>query len=178
MRDQVVRLVREQPDAVLCTQGGGQPYGSLVALAVTAHQSSGCLCHADHHVKVPPALRLRPRLASRTACERSRKCGRRTAPGVAFGRDPRTDQNEHAVIEAVPGPCSGLVDGSVDPDHWLIRPRRVKSSRFGRGTVRAPRKTSRCYSRRTWSPCYWCSIRWKANWAGVLTWSGLVAVTA
>jgi hypothetical protein len=24
--------------------------------------------------------------------------------GVAFGRDPRTDQNEHAVIEAVPGP--------------------------------------------------------------------------
>jgi nitroimidazol reductase NimA-like FMN-containing flavoprotein (pyridoxamine 5'-phosphate oxidase superfamily) len=28
-------LVREQPYAVLCTQGAGQPYGSLVALAVT-----------------------------------------------------------------------------------------------------------------------------------------------
>jgi pyruvate,water dikinase len=40
--------------------------------------------------------------------------------GVAFGRDPRTDENDRAVIEAVPGPCSGLVDGSVDPDHWLM----------------------------------------------------------
>jgi pyruvate,water dikinase len=28
--------------------------------------------------------------------------------------------NDRAVIEAVPGPCSGLVDGSVDPDHWLL----------------------------------------------------------
>ena len=54
--------------------------------------------------------------------------------GVAFGRDPRTDQNEHAVIEAVPGPCSGLVDGSVDPDHWLIRraTRQVVTFRPGR----------------------------------------------
>ena len=41
--------------------------------------------------------------------------------GVAFGRDPRTDQNDYAVIEAVPGPCAGLVSGSVDPDHWLLR---------------------------------------------------------
>ena len=40
--------------------------------------------------------------------------------GVAFGRDPRTDQNDRAVIEAVPGPCAGLVSGSVDPDHWLM----------------------------------------------------------
>ena len=40
--------------------------------------------------------------------------------GVSFGRDPRSEQNDHAVIEAVPGTCSGLVDGSVDPDHWLI----------------------------------------------------------
>lgn len=31
----VRRLVREQPYAVLCTQGQGQPYGSLVAFAVT-----------------------------------------------------------------------------------------------------------------------------------------------
>ena len=34
LRDIVARLVAEQPYAVLCTQGGGQPYGSLVALAV------------------------------------------------------------------------------------------------------------------------------------------------
>ncbi len=35
LRNLVARLVREQSYAVLCTQGGGQPYGSLVALAVT-----------------------------------------------------------------------------------------------------------------------------------------------
>ena len=34
LRDELARLVGEQPYAVLCTQGGGQPYGSLVALAV------------------------------------------------------------------------------------------------------------------------------------------------
>lgn len=35
LRDQIAKLVREQPYAVLCTQGGGQPYGSLVAVAAT-----------------------------------------------------------------------------------------------------------------------------------------------
>jgi pyruvate,water dikinase len=40
--------------------------------------------------------------------------------GVAFGRDPRTDQNEHAVIEAVPGPCSGLVDLLQDGDRVTV----------------------------------------------------------
>ncbi len=40
LRDQVAQLVREQPYAVLCTQGGGQPYGSLVALAVTTDLSA------------------------------------------------------------------------------------------------------------------------------------------
>jgi hypothetical protein len=35
LRDQIAQLVREQPYAVLCTQGGGQPYGSLVAVAAT-----------------------------------------------------------------------------------------------------------------------------------------------
>lgn len=34
------RLVSEQPYAVLCTQGEGQPYGSLVALAVTEDLTS------------------------------------------------------------------------------------------------------------------------------------------
>ena len=40
LRHQIERLVREQPYAVLCTQGAGQPYGSLVALAVTEDLSS------------------------------------------------------------------------------------------------------------------------------------------
>jgi pyruvate,water dikinase len=39
--------------------------------------------------------------------------------GVAFGRDPRPGR-EHAIVEAVPGPCRLLVDGAVDPDHWEI----------------------------------------------------------
>ncbi len=58
---------------------------------------------------------LRSRMAVLIQEMRTEDCS-----GVAFGRDPRTEQNEHAVVEAVPGPCSGLVDGSVDPDHWLI----------------------------------------------------------
>ena len=40
--------------------------------------------------------------------------------GVAFGRDPRTPADDHAVVEAVPGPCSDLVDGNIDPDRWIL----------------------------------------------------------
>lgn len=40
--------------------------------------------------------------------------------GVAFGRDPRMEDSQNAVVEAVPGPCCELVDGSVDPDRWLV----------------------------------------------------------
>ena len=41
--------------------------------------------------------------------------------GVAFGQDPRKLQTDCAIIEAVPGQCALLVDGSVDPDRWIIR---------------------------------------------------------
>ena len=40
--------------------------------------------------------------------------------GVAFARDPRDVRKEHAIIEAVPGQCSLLVDGVVDPDRWEL----------------------------------------------------------
>ena len=40
--------------------------------------------------------------------------------GVAFGRDPRDISKDHAIIESVPGPCSLLVDGVVDPDRWEL----------------------------------------------------------
>jgi pyruvate,water dikinase len=40
--------------------------------------------------------------------------------GVAFGRDPRSPDADRAVIEAVPGPCALLVDGSLDPDRWIL----------------------------------------------------------
>ena len=36
----------------------------------------------------------------------------------------------------------------------FLAARRVKASRFGRGTARVPHTTSRCGSSRTWSPCY------------------------
>ena len=60
LRDQIAQLVGSQPYAVLCTQGGGQPYGSLVALAVTDDLASAVfatpittrkyrlLCDCDH----------------------------------------------------------------------------------------------------------------------------------
>jgi nitroimidazol reductase NimA-like FMN-containing flavoprotein (pyridoxamine 5'-phosphate oxidase superfamily) len=60
MRNMVARLVQEQPYAVLCTQGEGQPYGSLVALAVSEDLRSAVfatpittrkyrlLCDCDH----------------------------------------------------------------------------------------------------------------------------------
>ena len=40
--------------------------------------------------------------------------------GVAFGRDPREPGRDHAIVEAVPGPCGDLVDGLVDPDRWTL----------------------------------------------------------
>jgi nitroimidazol reductase NimA-like FMN-containing flavoprotein (pyridoxamine 5'-phosphate oxidase superfamily) len=60
LRDLIERLTQQQPYAVLCTQGGGQPYGSLVALAVTEDLGSAVfatpittrkyrlLCECDH----------------------------------------------------------------------------------------------------------------------------------
>ena len=41
--------------------------------------------------------------------------------GVAFGRDPRNLQADCVVVEAVPGQCALLVDGSVDPDRWTLQ---------------------------------------------------------
>lgn len=40
--------------------------------------------------------------------------------GVAFGCDPRAPGNDRQIIEAVPGPCEGLVSGMVDPDRWIL----------------------------------------------------------
>jgi len=40
--------------------------------------------------------------------------------GVAFGSDPRNPEKDHMIIEAVPGLCQDLVDGTVDPDRWIV----------------------------------------------------------
>ena len=41
--------------------------------------------------------------------------------GVAFGRDPRNLEEDCSIVEAVPGQCALLVDGSVDPDRWIVK---------------------------------------------------------
>lgn len=46
--------------------------------------------------------------------------------GVAFGCDPRTGNENLAIIESVAGPCSLLVDGVTDPDRWEIERRSGK----------------------------------------------------
>ena len=40
--------------------------------------------------------------------------------GVAFGCDPRNGDLDRAIIEAVPGVCANLVDGTTDPDRWVF----------------------------------------------------------
>ncbi len=36
IKERILHLLEQQPYAVLCTQGGGQPYGSLVAFAASS----------------------------------------------------------------------------------------------------------------------------------------------
>ncbi|MCK7494095.1 MAG: hypothetical protein MZW92_24830 [Comamonadaceae bacterium] len=59
------RLLDGQLYGVLCTQGQGQPYGSLVAYAMTPDLDVSGLRDAEGHQEVPPALRVRPRGARR-----------------------------------------------------------------------------------------------------------------
>ena len=40
---------------------------------------------------------------------------------MAFARDPRDPEADCAVVEAVPGQCALLVDGSLDPDRWMLQ---------------------------------------------------------
>jgi nitroimidazol reductase NimA-like FMN-containing flavoprotein (pyridoxamine 5'-phosphate oxidase superfamily) len=44
VRDQIRLLVQEQPFAVLCMQGKGQPYGSIVSYAISEDLSSVIFC--------------------------------------------------------------------------------------------------------------------------------------
>ena len=40
--------------------------------------------------------------------------------GVAFGRDPRSPEEDRQILEAVPGLCEDMVSGAVDPDRWTL----------------------------------------------------------
>lgn len=41
--------------------------------------------------------------------------------GVAFGRDPRNQAVDREIVEAIPGACSNLVDGLLEPDRWILK---------------------------------------------------------
>lgn len=53
--------------------------------------------------------------------------------GVTFGRDPRQPRKPLAIIEAVPGLCQDLVDGTVDPDRWVLSRPSGKILEWNRG---------------------------------------------
>lgn len=64
----------------------------------------------------------------------------RDVSGVAFSRDPANPTLERAILEAVPGRCSDLVDGLVEPDRWTLNRAtgEVLASRVG------PRESQGC----------------------------------
>ena len=111
LRDQVAHLVQEQPYAVLCTQGGGQPYGSLVALAVTDDLASAVfatpittrkyrlLCDCEH---VALVLDSRSRssadmmhIEAITATGRARQ----VSPGAEFEQETNLLVGRHPQLE-------------------------------------------------------------------------------
>ena len=59
MRDRVYRLLSQQPYGVLCVQGGGQPYGALVAYAFSEN--------LRHLVFTTPVTTRKYRLLSESA---------------------------------------------------------------------------------------------------------------
>jgi hypothetical protein len=111
VRDLIERLVREQLYAVLCTQGGGQPYGSLVALAVTADLSAAVfatpittrkyrlLCDCEHVALVIDSrscsIEDMMQIEAITATGRARQL----APGHEFEREAGLLVGRHPQLE-------------------------------------------------------------------------------
>jgi len=99
LRDQIRALMVEQPYAVLCTQGGGQPYGSMIAFA--ANQELNTVIFAT------PIATRKFRLIS--------ECAR-----IALVVDSRTSSpNDFSSIHAVTatGRAVSLDNGDAE-DHW------------------------------------------------------------
>ena len=74
--------------------------------------------------------------------------------GVAFGRDPRDPEADCAIIEAVPGQCALLVDGSVDPDRWTLQRSSGAVIQWRPGHRGEDTSASRCWIREIWRPCW------------------------
>ena len=99
LRDRIRRLTDEQDYAVLCVQGGGQPYGALVAFAFSED-----LRHATF---ATPTATRKYRLLSE--CDH-----------VALVIDNRPNKvNELMEVEAVTATGrSHLIDRGEEFDHW------------------------------------------------------------
>ena len=111
VRDLIERLVREQPYAVLCTQGEGQPYGSLVALAVTDDLASAVfatpvttrkyrlLCDCDHVALVidsrSRSIEDMMQVEAITATGRARQ----VSPGAEFAQEANLLIARHPQLE-------------------------------------------------------------------------------
>ena len=99
LRDRIQALVESQPYGVLCVQGGGQPYGALVAFTFSPD-----LCHA---VFATPMATRKYRLLSE--CDH-----------VALVIDNRSDKADELMeIEAVTATGhSRLIERNAEYDEW------------------------------------------------------------
>lgn len=99
VRERIQRLVDEQPYAVLCVQGGGQPYGALVAFAFSED--------LRHAVFATPATTRKFRLL--TECDH-----------MALVVDNRPNKvNELMEVEAVTVTgCAQLIERGAEFEQW------------------------------------------------------------
>jgi nitroimidazol reductase NimA-like FMN-containing flavoprotein (pyridoxamine 5'-phosphate oxidase superfamily) len=99
VQTQIQRLVDEQPYGVLCVQGGGQPYGALVAFAFSAD--------LGHAVFATPVATRKYRLLS--------QCNH-----VALVIDNRRDKADELMeIEAVTATGRAHeIERGAEYDHW------------------------------------------------------------
>lgn len=112
MRDRVYRLLSEQPYGVLCVQGGGQPYGALVAYAFSED--------LRHLVFTTPVTTRKYRLLSESA-------------QVAFVVDSRSSETIDLMeLEAVTATGRAqLIDRNGEFERWaelLVRRHRYLKS--------------------------------------------------
>lgn len=147
LRETLKAILDSQSQAVLATQGDNGPYGSLVAFAATAdlkglvfattrasRKYANLVKNRGAEAIVEHMRLVRASLWSDAALLYRRELGldvdsssmavivqelvRGERSGVAFSRDPNNENR--AVVEAVHGLNQGLVDGTVEPDRWLL----------------------------------------------------------
>jgi pyruvate,water dikinase len=94
--------------------------------------------------------------------------------GVAFGRDPREPTRDRAIIEAVAGPCSRLVDGHLDPDRWVLRRPTGEIVQWKPGERPSPGPASPLLDARELHTLYRClqAVESACGWPPDVEWTG------